>query len=78
MARLHAEKADAAGPRPAGRRALLLAMDQDEIEKDWLDNLRENARRLLRDAKIGFSWPRRAARNSWSSAHQARATRTRR
>ncbi|MGQ0457909.1 MAG: protein translocase subunit SecD [Hyphomicrobium sp.] len=34
---------------------LLLAMDQEEIRKDWLNSLRESARRLLRDAKIGFS-----------------------
>ncbi|MFN0220034.1 MAG: protein translocase subunit SecD [Hyphomicrobium sp.] len=34
---------------------LLLAMDQDEIKKDWLNGLRETARRTLRDAKIGFS-----------------------
>ncbi len=34
---------------------LLLAMDQDEIKKDWLNSLRETSRRLLRDAKIGFS-----------------------
>ena len=34
---------------------LLLAMDQDEIRKDWLDNLRDSARKSLRDAKIGFS-----------------------
>jgi SecD/SecF fusion protein len=34
---------------------LLLAMDQDEIRKDWLSNLRESARKSLRDAKIGFS-----------------------
>ncbi len=34
---------------------LLLAMDQDEIKKDWLNNLRDSARKSLRDAKIGFS-----------------------
>ena len=34
---------------------LLLAMDQDEIKKDWLNNLRDAARKSLRDAKIGFS-----------------------
>ncbi len=34
---------------------LLLAMDQDEIKKDWLGNLRDGARKYLRDAKIGFS-----------------------
>ena len=31
---------------------LLLAMDQDEIRKDWLSNLRESARKALIDAKI--------------------------
>jgi preprotein translocase subunit SecD len=34
---------------------LLLAMDQDEIKKDWLNNLRDEARKVLRDAKIGFT-----------------------
>ncbi len=34
---------------------LLLALDQNEIRKDWLSNLREDARKTLRDAKIGFS-----------------------
>ena len=34
---------------------LLLAMDQEEIKKDWLTNLRDSARKSLRDAKIGFS-----------------------
>jgi SecD/SecF fusion protein len=34
---------------------LLLAMDQDEIRRDWLNGLRDSARRSLRDAKIGFS-----------------------
>jgi SecD/SecF fusion protein len=34
---------------------LLLAMDQDEIKKDWMVNLRDSARRSLRDAKIGYS-----------------------
>lgn len=34
---------------------LLLALDTKELEKDWLNNLREDARRNLRDAKIGFS-----------------------
>lgn len=34
---------------------LLLAMDQDEIKKDWLNNLRDSARKILRDAKIGTS-----------------------
>ena len=34
---------------------LLLAIDQNDIRNDWLTNLREDARRNLRDAKIGFS-----------------------
>jgi preprotein translocase subunit SecD len=34
---------------------LLLALDQNEIRKDWLSNLREDARKTLREAKIGFS-----------------------
>jgi preprotein translocase subunit SecD len=34
---------------------LLLAMDQDEIKKDWLNNLRDESRKVLRDAKIGFT-----------------------
>ena len=34
---------------------LLLAIDQKDIRHDWLTNLREDARRALRDAKIGFS-----------------------
>lgn len=34
---------------------LLLAIDQNDIRTDWLNNLREDARRTLRDAKIGFS-----------------------
>jgi SecD/SecF fusion protein len=34
---------------------LLLAMDQDEIKKDWLNNLRDESRKLLRDSKIGFT-----------------------
>ena len=34
---------------------LLLAMDQDEIRKDWLSNLRDGARKALRDAKIGYA-----------------------
>jgi len=34
---------------------LLLALDQGEIKKDWLSNLREDSRKTLRDNKIGFS-----------------------
>jgi preprotein translocase subunit SecD len=34
---------------------LLLAMDTGEVRKSWLSTLREDARKLLRDAKIGFS-----------------------
>lgn len=36
---------------------LLLAMDQDEIKKDWMNNLRDSVRKSLRDAKIQFSPP---------------------
>ncbi|MBA2127542.1 protein translocase subunit SecD [Hyphomicrobium methylovorum] len=34
---------------------LLLAMDQDEIKKDWINNLRDESRKVLREAKIGFA-----------------------
>lgn len=34
---------------------LLLRIDENDIRTDWLTNLREDARRALRDAKIGFS-----------------------
>jgi preprotein translocase subunit SecD len=34
---------------------LLLAMDQDEIKRDWINNLRDEARKVLRDSKIGFT-----------------------
>ncbi len=34
---------------------LLMAMDSDQLKKDWLANIREDARKQLRDAKIGFS-----------------------
>ena len=34
---------------------LLLAMDQDEIKKDWMNNLRDELRKVLRDAKIGVT-----------------------
>jgi preprotein translocase subunit SecD len=34
---------------------LLLAMDQDEIKKDWMNNLRDESRKVLRDAKIGVT-----------------------
>ena len=34
---------------------LLLALDAKELRTDWLNNLREGARRTLREAKIGFS-----------------------
>ena len=34
---------------------LLLAMEPNDIRKDWLGVLREEARKLLRDAKIGFA-----------------------
>jgi preprotein translocase subunit SecD len=32
---------------------LLMAMDTEQLRKDWLANLREDARKQLRDAKIG-------------------------
>lgn len=34
---------------------LLLAMDVDELRKDWLSNTQQDARRELRDAKIPFN-----------------------
>jgi protein-export membrane protein SecD len=34
---------------------LLLALDQKEIRTDWLNTIREDARKTLREAKIGFS-----------------------
>jgi protein-export membrane protein SecD len=34
---------------------LLLALDAKELRTDWLNTLREDARRTLREAKIGFS-----------------------
>lgn len=34
---------------------LLLEMDQNEIKKDWLNNLRDESRKVLRDARIGFT-----------------------
>jgi preprotein translocase subunit SecD len=34
---------------------LLLAMDTKELEKDWLTTLRDDTRRQLREAKIGFT-----------------------
>ncbi|MFN3623125.1 MAG: protein translocase subunit SecD [Hyphomicrobium sp.] len=34
---------------------LLLAMDTKELEKDWLNNLRDDTRKQLREAKVGFS-----------------------
>ena len=34
---------------------LLLAMDTKELEKDWLNTLRDDARRQLREAKVGFT-----------------------
>ncbi len=34
---------------------ILLKLDAAEVRKDWLQALREDARRNLRDAKIGFS-----------------------
>lgn len=34
---------------------LLLAMDKSEITKDWLNNLRDSARKVLRDNRIGYT-----------------------
>ena len=34
---------------------LLLEMDQEEIKKDWMNNLRDELRKLLRAAKIGVT-----------------------
>ena len=34
---------------------LLLAMDTDQLTKDWLTHLKGDARKVLREAKIGFS-----------------------
>ena len=34
---------------------LLLAMDTKELEKDWLSTLRDDTRKQLRDAKVGFT-----------------------
>lgn len=34
---------------------LLLAIEEKDLRTDWLNNLREDARKSLRDAKIGFS-----------------------
>ena len=34
---------------------LLLEMDQEEIKKDWMNNLRDESRKILRTAKIGVT-----------------------
>ena len=34
---------------------LLMAMDTDELKKDWLANIKEDARKVLRDGKIGVT-----------------------
>ena len=34
---------------------LLLAMDSNEVRKDWLETLRDDARRRLRETKIGYT-----------------------
>ena len=34
---------------------LLMAMDTDQLKKDWLGTLRDDARKNLREAKIGFN-----------------------
>src|SRR6185503_19215030 len=38
-----------------GGARLLLAMEVNDVRKDWLDTLRDDARRRLREAKIGIS-----------------------
>src|SRR4029078_928277 len=38
-----------------GRAHLPLEMDQDEIKKDWMNNLRDESRKLLRGAKVGVT-----------------------
>jgi preprotein translocase subunit SecD len=39
----------------SGGAHLLLAMDTSEVRKDWLDNVRDDARRRLREARIAFT-----------------------
>ena len=39
----------------SGGAHLLLAMDTAEVRKDWLESVRDDARRRLREAKIGLS-----------------------
>ena len=34
---------------------LLLSMEPSEVRKDWLEGLRDDARRRMRDAKIGVA-----------------------
>ena len=34
---------------------LLLSMETSEVRKDWLDTLRDDARRRLREAKVGVT-----------------------
>jgi protein-export membrane protein SecD len=34
---------------------LLLSMDVNEVRKDWLENVRDDARQRIRNAKIGFT-----------------------
>ncbi len=34
---------------------LLLAMDVNDVRKDWLETLRDDTRKRLRDAKVGFA-----------------------
>ena len=47
---------------------LLLAMDTKELEKDWLSTLRDDARRQLREAKVGFQRSRSLASTGYQIA----------
>ena len=54
----------------SGGAHLLLAMDTGEVHKDWLDTVRDDARRRLRDAKIallGSASPIMSCRCAWPS-----------
>ena len=57
LARLAAETAVAARPRPERGRAPAARHGHERVRKDWLDNVRDDARRRLREAKIAFSGP---------------------
>ena len=56
---------------------LLLAMETAEVRKDWLDTLRDDARKRLRDAKIGFSAARHRRQCRAGAPRQARGHRRR-